>query len=62
VLVQCSGASDIIGRFIDEESGPMLATAHRYMVKDVAAAIDASRAHGVELGALAAATATYLTR
>ena len=60
-LVECSGASDIIRRFVHEDPAPMLETAHRYMVKDVAAAIHAGRAHDVELGALAAATATYLT-
>jgi 3-hydroxyisobutyrate dehydrogenase-like beta-hydroxyacid dehydrogenase len=59
-LVKCSGASDVLGRFAHEPPAAMLETAHRYMIKDVAAAVEAGRAHGVELGALGAATATYL--
>jgi 3-hydroxyisobutyrate dehydrogenase-like beta-hydroxyacid dehydrogenase len=59
-LIHCSGASDVMGRFVDEAPAFMLETAQRYMVKDVAAAVDAGRAAGVELGALGAATATYL--
>jgi 3-hydroxyisobutyrate dehydrogenase-like beta-hydroxyacid dehydrogenase len=59
-LSQCSGASDVLTRFTDEDPAYMLETAHRYMVKDVGAAADAARAAGVELGALGAATAGYV--
>lgn len=58
-LIQCSGASDVLARFVDEETGPMLDMARRYMVKDVAAAADAAAEAGVDLGTLAAVTATY---
>ncbi len=58
-LIQCSGASDVMARFVDEETGPMLEMAHRYMVKDVGAAADAAKEAGVDLGTLAAVTATY---
>jgi 3-hydroxyisobutyrate dehydrogenase-like beta-hydroxyacid dehydrogenase len=59
-LVQCSGASDVLGNFVHQDPAQMLETAHRYMIKDVAAAVEAGRARGVELGPLGAATATYL--
>ncbi len=59
-LTRISGASDILGRFVEEDAGEILQSAHRYMVKDVGAAIAAGHKAGVELGALAAATATYL--
>lgn len=58
-LVQCSGASDVLGNFITMDPAFMLESAHRYMVKDVSAAIAAGRNAGVELGPLAAATASY---
>ena len=59
-LVNCSGASDVMGRFVTEEPAFMLESAHRYMIKDVAAAVDAGTHAGVKLGALGAATANYL--
>lgn len=58
-LLQCSGASDVMSWFVDNEPAEVLETARRYMVKDVAAAIDAGKAAGVEIRALAAATAAY---
>ena len=58
-LIQCSGASDVMSRFVDEDPAPMLDMARRYMVKDVAAAADAAIDAGVELGTLGAVTATY---
>ena len=61
-LIQCSGASDVMSRFVDEDPEAMLETARRYMVKDVAAAVDAGDDAGVEMAALRAATATYLTK
>lgn len=59
-LIQCSGASDVMARFVDEDPAYMLDTARRYMVKDVGAALAAGQDAGVDLGALAAATATYV--
>lgn len=61
-LIQCSGASDVMARFVDEDPAFMLETARRYMVKDVSAAMDAGKQAGVELAALGAATATYLAK
>lgn len=58
-LTKCSGASDVLGRFEHEEVAPMLETAHRYMVKDVTAALDAAADKRVTVDALAAATAAY---
>jgi len=58
-LVECSGASDVLNRFINEDPAAMLETARRYMVKDVAAAADAGAAAGIDLGTLGAVTATY---
>jgi 3-hydroxyisobutyrate dehydrogenase-like beta-hydroxyacid dehydrogenase len=58
-LTKCSGESDILRRFADEGTGNMLETARRYMVKDVAAAADAARAVGVDLGTLGAVTSVY---
>jgi 3-hydroxyisobutyrate dehydrogenase-like beta-hydroxyacid dehydrogenase len=58
-LVRCSGASDIMARFITEDPSAMLEGAKRYMVKDVAAAMDAAREAGVPLDALAKATDVY---
>ena len=58
-LIQCSGASDVLSRFVHEDPAMMLETAHRYMVKDVAAAADAGKAAGIDLGALGKATAGY---
>jgi 3-hydroxyisobutyrate dehydrogenase-like beta-hydroxyacid dehydrogenase len=58
-LVRCSGASDIMSRFITEDRSVMLDVARRYMVKDVAAAADAARDAGVELGALGKVTDVY---
>jgi 3-hydroxyisobutyrate dehydrogenase-like beta-hydroxyacid dehydrogenase len=60
-LTQCSGASDVMSRFATEPTSGMLETAKRYMVKDVAAAVQAARDAGVELGALGAATEVYRT-
>jgi len=59
-LIQCSGSSDVLRQFVDQDPGPFLEMAHRYMVKDVAAAADAGRAAGADLGTLGAITATYL--
>lgn len=61
-LIQCSGASDVMARFVDEDPAGMLETVRRYMVKDVSAAMDAGDKAGVDLGALAAATATYIAK
>jgi 3-hydroxyisobutyrate dehydrogenase len=61
-LIQCSGASDVLTRFVDQDPAYMLETARRYMVKDVRAAIDAGTKASVQLDALAAATATYLAK
>jgi len=58
-LMECSGASDVMQHFKNENADAMLEMMRRYMVKDVGAAADAGRAAGVELGALGAATATY---
>ncbi len=58
-LSECSGESDVLRRFAHEDPAPMLETAHRYMVKDVTAAMDAANEVGAEITALAAATATY---
>jgi hypothetical protein len=46
-------------RFVDEDPAGMLATAQRYMVKDVAAAADAGRAAGVDLGSLGIIAAKF---
>lgn len=59
-LVECSGASDVMNQFIENDPQAMLEMARRYMVKDVAAAADAGRAAGVDIGTLGAVTATYL--
>ena len=61
-LIQCSGASDVMARFVDEDPAGILETVRRYMVKDVSAAMDAGDKAGVDLGALAAATATYIAK
>ncbi|MDT0509630.1 NAD(P)-dependent oxidoreductase [Novosphingobium sp. MMS21-SN21R] len=61
-LIQCSGASDVLPWFAGDSWSAMLETARRYMVKDVAAAIDAGQSAGAEIPALAAATATYLAK
>ena len=45
---------------VDLDTTYMVDTAHRYMIKDVSAALAAGQAVGVDLGALAAATATYV--
>lgn len=58
-LVQCSGGSDVMAHFIHADPKNMLETAHRYMVKDVNAALDAGRNAGLTLEALAASTAAY---
>ena len=58
-LMECSGASDVLGNFVAVEPEAMLAQIERYMVKDVVAALDAAREAGVELGPLPAATAAY---
>lgn len=60
-LTECSGASDILARFKDEDPDAMLAMVQRYMVKDVSAAADAAKTAGVDLGTLGAVTATYQT-
>ncbi len=57
-----SAGSNMMERFITEDAAPMLETAHRYMIKDVAAAVDAAKNVGVDLGSLGAATALYLTK
>lgn len=59
-LVECSGASDVMNQFIENDPAAMLEMARRYMIKDVAAAADAGRAAGVDIGTLGAVTATYL--
>lgn len=59
-LVECSGASDVMHQFIEQDPKAMLETVRRYMVKDVGAATDAGRAAGVDIGTLGAVTATYL--
>lgn len=58
-LVECSGASEVLHRFIVEDAAAILESAHRYMVKDVAAAADAGAAAGIDLATLGAVTATY---
>lgn len=58
-LTQCSGASDVMERFVTDDPAAMLETARRYMVKDVAAAADAAAAAGVDIGTLGAVTQTY---
>jgi 3-hydroxyisobutyrate dehydrogenase-like beta-hydroxyacid dehydrogenase len=58
-LIECSGESDVMRRFVDEDPAGMLATAQRYMVKDVAAAADAGRAAGVDLGSLGIIAAKF---
>lgn len=59
-LVQSSGTSNVVAQLVDLETGFMVDAAHRYMVKDVNAAIAAGKKAGVELESLSAATATYL--
>lgn len=61
-LLQCSGASDVLPWCAGDDWNAMLEGTRRYMVKDVAAAIDAGKAAGAEIPALTAATATYLTK
>jgi 3-hydroxyisobutyrate dehydrogenase-like beta-hydroxyacid dehydrogenase len=58
-LTRCSGASDVMSRFATEGASGMLELAKRYMVKDVAAAADAARDAGVELGALGVIANVY---
>ncbi|MDB5700659.1 MAG: hypothetical protein JWL66_858 [Sphingomonadales bacterium] len=58
-LVQCSGGSDVLAQFIEGDPQEILDIARRYMVKDVGAAMAAGNAAGVDIGALAAVTATY---
>lgn len=58
-LIQCSGASDVLNQFIDQDPAAVLDMVRRYMVKDVSAAAAAGEAAGVELGTLGAVTATY---
>jgi 3-hydroxyisobutyrate dehydrogenase-like beta-hydroxyacid dehydrogenase len=58
-LTRCSGASDVMARFEFDDVAPMLETAHRYMIKDVNAALGAASDKGVTIDALAGATAAY---
>jgi len=58
-LMECSGASDVLGNFVAVEPAAMLEQIHRYMIKDVVAALEAGEAANVELGPLPAATAAY---
>lgn len=58
-LMECSGASDVMANFITVDPAVMMSQIERYMVKDVAAAIDAGERAGVTLGPLQAATAAY---
>ena len=59
-LVQSSATSNVLAQMVDLDTTYMVDTAHRYMIKDVSAALAAGQAVGVDLGALAAATATYV--
>lgn len=59
-LLQCSGGSDVLGNFVDQDAEPMLEMVRRYMVKDVGAALDAARTAGVTINALEAATADFV--
>ena len=58
-LIECSGASDIMHQFVEQDPNAMLEITRRYMVKDVGAAAHAARTAGVDLGTLGAVTATY---
>jgi len=58
-LVQCSGASDVLNTFAMVDPTVMLEQIHRYMIKDVVAALAAGDAAGVALGPLPAATSAY---
>lgn len=58
-LIECSGGSDVMANFIDQDPAPMLEMVRRYMVKDVTAAAEAGEKAGVEMQALGAATNTY---
>jgi len=58
-LLDCSGASDVMGNFVDTDPAPLMEQFYRYMVKDVTAAAQAGEKAGVEMGPLLAATATY---
>jgi hypothetical protein len=53
------GGSDVLAQFIEGDPQEILDIARRYMVKDVGAAMAAGDAAGVDIGALAAVTATY---
>lgn len=55
-LMECSGASDIMNMFVAVDPPVMLDQIHRYMIKDVAAALQAGAAANIELGPLQAAT------
>lgn len=58
-LMECSGASDVMANFVKIDLATMMDQIERYMVKDVAAAIDAGEKAGVKLGPLQAATEAY---
>ncbi len=58
-LLDCSGASDVMGNFVESDPAPLMEQFYRYMVKDVTAAAQAGEAAGVDMGPLLAATATY---
>jgi 3-hydroxyisobutyrate dehydrogenase-like beta-hydroxyacid dehydrogenase len=60
-LIHCSGESNVMEQLTDLDATMMVETAHRYMVKDVKAAAEAAKMAGIELGALLAATRTYLS-
>jgi 3-hydroxyisobutyrate dehydrogenase-like beta-hydroxyacid dehydrogenase len=58
-LTKCSGASNVLEQFLGMGTAQMLDLAHRYMVKDVAAATDAARNAGVDLQTLGKVTDAY---
>jgi len=58
-LTRCSGASDVLAQFLALGAAEMLEIAHRYMVKDVAAAADAARNAGINLQTLGMVTDIY---
>lgn len=59
-LMECSGSSNALEIFTEDEAAAMVQDARRYMLKDVAAATESARRAGIELDALQKATSAYL--
>jgi 3-hydroxyisobutyrate dehydrogenase-like beta-hydroxyacid dehydrogenase len=61
VILECSGASDSLNVFARPDWRRTYDFMQPYMVKDASAAAEAAREAGVELGALGAVAAAYIS-